>query len=140
MQVRIATKLAPYPWRIGKGSYLSAAQESLRRLGRDTIDVAQLHWAPPLGWQETAYWEALAELYTTKRARAVGLSNYGPKQLAKAHAGLKKFGAPLASNQASTFSVPHAGETTGACMVNMSKTRVQLDGGPKQRCDTYGSL
>jgi pyridoxine 4-dehydrogenase len=106
-QVRIATKLAPYPWRIGKGSYLSAAQESLRRLGRDTIDVAQLHWAPPLGWQETAYWEALAELYTTKRARAVGLSNYGPKQLAKAHAGLKKFGAPLASNQASTcFSCP----------------------------------
>lgn len=100
-EVRVATKLAPYPWRIGKDSYVRAAEGSLKRLERDVLDVAQLHWAPPLGWQEQEYWAALAQLYTSGKARAVGLSNYGPKQLAKAHAGLKALGAPLASNQVS---------------------------------------
>jgi pyridoxine 4-dehydrogenase len=62
--VCIATKLAPYPWRIGRGSIKEALGASAKRLQRDVVEVGQLHWAPPLGWQEEEYWAGLAELYT----------------------------------------------------------------------------
>ena len=72
---------------------------SAGRLGRN-VDVGQLHWAPPLGWQEEAYWAGLAELYQRGEIKAIGLSNYGPQQLRKAHrAFTRTHGVPLASNQ-----------------------------------------
>ena len=74
-------------------------RSSAKRLGRD-VDVGQLHWAPPLGWQEQAYWAGLAELYQRGEIKAIGLSNYGPRQLRRAHRALAEtHGVPLASNQ-----------------------------------------
>lgn len=61
--------------------------------------MGQLHWAPPLGWQEEAYWEGLVKLRAAGRIREVGLSNYGPKGVARAHRFLAKLETPLASNQ-----------------------------------------
>lgn len=64
-----------------------------------SLGVGQLHWAPPLGWQEEPYWEGLAKLRAAGRIREVGLSNYGPKGVARAHRFLAKLDTPLASNQ-----------------------------------------
>jgi len=97
--VLIATKLAPYPFRIGKGSIIDATRQSIKRLDRGMVDIGQLHWAPPLGWQEKAYWEGFAELYRNNEIRAIGLSNYGPKKLAQAQEFIRSQGAELSSNQ-----------------------------------------
>mmetsp|Transcript_23779 Transcript_23779/g.45347 ORF Transcript_23779/g.45347 Transcript_23779/m.45347 type:complete len:198 (-) Transcript_23779:3375-3968(-) len=42
---QVATKFAPYPWRITRGSLVQAAKESLARLEQDKLSVAQLHWS-----------------------------------------------------------------------------------------------
>lgn len=111
--VLIATKLAPYPFRIGKNSIIEATRASIKRLGRDKVDIGQLHWAPPLGWQEAAYWEGLAELYRNGEIRAIGLSNYGPKKLRQAKRALQEAGADLASNQVQFSLVSIAPEKSG---------------------------
>lgn len=64
-----------------------------------SLGVGQLHWAPPLGWQEEAYWTGLAELKAAGRIREVGLSNYGPKGVTRAHRYLANLDTQLASNQ-----------------------------------------
>eukprot|EP00611_Tribonema_gayanum_P027636 TRINITY_DN6895_c0_g1_i3.p1 TRINITY_DN6895_c0_g1~~TRINITY_DN6895_c0_g1_i3.p1 ORF type:complete len:286 (-),score=107.54 TRINITY_DN6895_c0_g1_i3:133-990(-) len=97
--IRVATKFAPYPFRIGEGSMRQACQETLDRLERPVLDVAQLHWPPSLGWQEAAYLRALAGLRAEGRVCEIGLSNYGPRGLRRVHAALAAAGAPLASNQ-----------------------------------------
>jgi len=100
--VYVATKIAPYPFRLGKGSIKNAMKESSRRLdrGRPGVDIGQLHWAPPLGWQEKAYWEGLAELKQEGNIKAIGLSNYGPKKLRQAAETFRReHGVSLASNQ-----------------------------------------
>ena len=78
---------------------VTACRESLQRLDRPVLDVAQLHWPPPLGWQEKGYLAGFAQLQRSGTAREIGLSNYGPKTLRAAHAELQKQGATLASNQ-----------------------------------------
>jgi len=100
--VFVATKIAPYPFRLGKGSIKAAMRASSRRLdrGRAGVDIGQLHWAPPLGWQEKAYWAGLAELKQEGDIKAIGLSNYGPKKLREAAQTFKsEHGISLASNQ-----------------------------------------
>mmetsp|Transcript_8516 Transcript_8516/g.17156 ORF Transcript_8516/g.17156 Transcript_8516/m.17156 type:complete len:213 (+) Transcript_8516:154-792(+) len=42
---QVATKFAPYPWRVTRGSLVQAARESLKRLDQDKLCVAQLHWS-----------------------------------------------------------------------------------------------
>ncbi len=55
-------------------------EDSLRRLGTDTIDVYQVHWPDPrVPFEETA--AALAQLYEQGKIRAVGVSNYSPEQM-----------------------------------------------------------
>lgn len=95
----VATKLAPYPWRIGSESIRKACFESIGRLGSDRVDIGQLHWPPSFGWQEDAYFEGFASLYNENYIGEIGLSNYGPKKLEKACLFLSKLGASPASNQ-----------------------------------------
>lgn len=77
------TKLAPYPWRVGKQSMISASVQSRQRLNRDKIDVLQLHWPPSLGWQEEAYIEGFTEILKANCATQLGVSNYGRNGLRK---------------------------------------------------------
>lgn len=42
---QIATKIAPYPWRITRGSMVKAARESLRRIGQEKLSIVQTHWS-----------------------------------------------------------------------------------------------
>jgi len=97
--IRVATKFAPYPWRVGRGSIVQACRETLERLQRPCLDVAQLHWSPPLGWQEDAYIDGLADCVDRGMARAIGVSNYGPVKLQGVVRQLKARGLTLASNQ-----------------------------------------
>ena len=98
---QVATKFAPYPWRITRGSFLRAAKESLSRLQQPKLAIAQLHWSTanyqPL--QEGALWEGLADIYDAGLCDAVGVSNYGPIQLKKIAARLSERNVPLATAQ-----------------------------------------
>ena len=80
---------------------MGACRESLRRLGADKVALAQLHWSTanyaPL--QERLMWDGLVAIYEAGLVDAVGLSNYGPRQLGRIHAYLSKRGVPLASVQ-----------------------------------------
>lgn len=77
---QVATKFAPYPWRVTRGSIMQAANESLKRLEQLKLAFAQLHWSTakyqPL--QEGALWEGIADVYDAGLCDAVGVSNYGP--------------------------------------------------------------
>merc|ERR1719377_161138 len=48
---------------------------------------------------EEAHWDGLARCYHEGLAKNVGVSNYGPTLLKRAHAHLAARGVPLASNQ-----------------------------------------
>ncbi|KAL4421934.1 hypothetical protein ABPG77_007876 [Micractinium sp. CCAP 211/92] len=99
--VRIATKLAAYPWRLTPQQWVGACRASLKRMGKERIALAQLHWSTanyaPL--QERLMWDGLAAIYDEGLVEAVGLSNYGPRQLARIKQFLDKRGIPLAAVQ-----------------------------------------
>jgi pyridoxine 4-dehydrogenase len=99
--VILATKLAPYPWRVTSKSFVDAAKSSAKRLGREQIDLGQLHWSTgnyqPL--QEGALWAGIADAYDEGVIGAVGLSNYGPKQLRKIHKYMTARGVPISTLQ-----------------------------------------
>ncbi|WVZ59601.1 hypothetical protein U9M48_009719 [Paspalum notatum var. saurae] len=109
--VVIATKFAAYPWRLTSGQFVSACKSSLERLQLDRLGIGQLHWSTanyaPL--QERALWDGLVEMYEKGLVRAVGVSNYGPKQLLKIQSYLDSKGVPLSSAQVQ-FSLLSMGE------------------------------
>lgn len=80
-QVIVATKIGPDAMAAGKVT--ESVERSLRHLASDYIDLIQIHWpsrSVPLA-------ETLGELESLKRAgkvRAIGLSNFGPLDLADA--------------------------------------------------------
>lgn len=100
-EIVIATKFAAYPWRITPGQFVKACEMSLDRLQIEQIGIGQLHWSTanyaPL--QEMALWDGLVAMYEKGLVRAVGVSNYGPKQLIKIHKYLQTRGVPLCSAQ-----------------------------------------
>lgn len=107
----IATKFAAYPWRLTSGQFVNACKSSRDRMQIEKIGIGQLHWstanyAPP---QELALWDGLVAMYEKGLVRAVGVSNYGPKQLLKIHDYLQKRGVPLCSAQVQ-FSLLSMGE------------------------------
>ncbi|KAJ4803506.1 NAD(P)-linked oxidoreductase superfamily protein [Rhynchospora pubera] len=122
--VVIATKFAAYPWRLTPGQFVNACKSSLDRLQVDKIGIGQLHWSTanyaPL--QEKALWDGLVAMYEKGLVQAVGVSNYGPKQLLKIHDYLTTRGVPLCSAQVQ-FS-----------LLSMGPEQMEL----KQVCDSLG--
>lgn len=98
---QVATKFAPYPWRITSGSFVRAAKDSLKRLEQDKLSIAQLHWSTAnyQPFQEGALWEGLGDIYDAGLCDAVGVSNYGPNQLRKIAARMSERQVPLATAQ-----------------------------------------
>ena len=94
----VATKFFPYPWRLRRASLVRALRGSLRRLGREKVDLYQVHFPlRPLSIE--AWMVGLAEAVEAGLTGAVGVSNYNADQMRRAHAALAKRGVPLASNQ-----------------------------------------
>ena len=96
-QVVLATKFAPLPFRLGSDCVVSACQDSLDRMGVDKMGLYQLHWPGLIN--NDAYLEGLVKCYEKGLVESVGVSNYGPELLRKAHKYLSDRGVPLASNQ-----------------------------------------
>ncbi|MBE9139601.1 aldo/keto reductase [Nodosilinea sp. LEGE 07088] len=96
----LATKLAAYPWRLTPGLVVKAGAASVRRLGRP-IDLVQMHWSTAnyAPWQEGPFLDGLADLCVQGQARAIGLSNFGPKRLKLAHQRFQERGLSIATLQ-----------------------------------------
>eukprot|EP00249_Psilotum_nudum_P005119 c18599_g1_i1 orf=688-1674(-) len=100
--INIATKFAAYPWRLTPGQLVHACKASLRRLQLDQISIGQLHWSAAnyAPFQEQALWNGLLKMHEEGLVKAIGVSNYGPKQLLRIHQYLEGRGVPLSSAQA----------------------------------------
>jgi aryl-alcohol dehydrogenase-like predicted oxidoreductase len=81
-EVLVFTKVGPSP--IGSGyeaeGIRTGAEGSLRRLGRDVIDLYQIHFPAPGIDIETA-WEAMAHLVDDGVVRFIGVSNFNREQI-----------------------------------------------------------
>jgi pyridoxine 4-dehydrogenase len=99
-KICLATKLAAYPWRLTRQQMVAAGKASVQRFGRP-IDLVQMHWSTAnyAPWQEAALLDGLADLYGQGLAKAVGVSNYGPKRLKWAHQRLSDRGVRIATLQ-----------------------------------------
>lgn len=99
-KICIATKLAPYPWRLTRRSLVSACEKSAQRLGRN-VDLVQMHWSTAnyAPWQEWPLLDGLADLYERGLVKGVGLSNYGPKRLQKVYQKFRDRGVPISTLQ-----------------------------------------
>ncbi len=96
--VKIATKFMPFPWRLRRKSLMRSLRNSLKRLGRDHVELYQIHQPLPPVTVET-WMEAMAEAYQAGLIQAVGVSNYDRNQTQRAYAALMREGIQLASNQ-----------------------------------------
>jgi pyridoxine 4-dehydrogenase len=96
----VATKLAPFPWRLGRRGYQRAFAASKQRLG-GRIDLVQLHWSTAryAPWQEGPLLDGLADLVQRGEAGALGVSNMGPQRLRAVHRRLAARGIRLSSLQ-----------------------------------------
>ncbi len=96
----VATKLAPFPWRLGRRGLVKAFQASRQRL-RGQLDRVQLHWSTAryAPWQERPLLDGLADLVDQGEVRELGVSNVGPQRLRLLHDHLARRGVRLASVQ-----------------------------------------
>ena len=83
-RIQIATKLAPYPWRVGNKGFNKPFLKSLERLN-NKLDIVQMHWSTakynPL--QELQLLNNLCDLIDQGFNFQIGLSNIGPQRLKK---------------------------------------------------------
>ena len=96
----IATKLAPFPWRLGRRGLDQALEASRQRL-QGHLRRVQLHWSTAryAPWQEVQLLDGLADRVLDGTVAEVGVSNIGPKRLAWMHERLAQRGVPLRSVQ-----------------------------------------
>ena len=97
-EIRVATKIMPFPWRLGKKALKKALQASLGRLNLTKVDLYQVHWPmPPVSIE--SWMDQMADAYADGLVSAVGVSNYDLDQTKRAADALQKRGLTLASNQ-----------------------------------------
>ena len=97
----VATKLAPFPWRLGRRAISRAFEASHRRL-QGHVQRVQLHWSTAryAPWQEGALLDGLADLVEQGAVVELGVSNVGPSRLRWMHGRLAERGIKLRSLQA----------------------------------------
>ena len=59
----------------------AAFEESLERMGLETVDLYMIHWAAPSQGTHLAAWEGLLRIKESGRARSVGVANFPAPQL-----------------------------------------------------------
>jgi len=96
----VATKLAPFPWRLGRGGFRRAFAASRSRLGGQ-LDRVQLHWSTAryAPWQEGPLLDGLADLVREGAVASLGLSNFGPQRLRQVYRRLGDCGVTVDSLQ-----------------------------------------
>lgn len=97
--VVVATKFWPAPWKLRVRRQMRAALEaSLERLGRDNVELYQIHGPISLRSAQ-ALGDGLADLVDAGLVASVGVSNYSLSETERMHAVLAERGVALASNQ-----------------------------------------
>jgi aryl-alcohol dehydrogenase-like predicted oxidoreductase len=95
-EVMVATKWFPLFRRAGNIPH--TIRERIKHLDGYSIDLYQVH--QPIGFSSPeAEMDAMADLVEAGKVRSVGVSNFGPERMRRAHKALSKRGLPLASNQ-----------------------------------------
>jgi aryl-alcohol dehydrogenase-like predicted oxidoreductase len=90
-ELLVSSKVAPEPGVSAGGSGFrrdnvhAACRDSLRRLGRDHLDVYFLHWPDESGVPLDETWGAMGELVDQGLVRAIGLSNYELADIQRCH-------------------------------------------------------
>ena len=94
----VASKFAPYPTRLVNAQLHRALDATLRRLGRDSVDLYYLHF--PYSVVRIESWmDRMAEAVGAGKVRAVGVSNCSVSQMRRAYAALGRHDIALAANQ-----------------------------------------
>lgn len=83
LATKVGMEMAPDRKGLSRGYILRAAEDSLRRMRTDHIDLYQSH-APDAGTPIEETLRAYEELITSGKVRAIGASNYSASQLAEA--------------------------------------------------------
>jgi aryl-alcohol dehydrogenase-like predicted oxidoreductase len=110
--VLMASKFAPFPYRVVAAQFASALDKTLRRLGRDSIDLYYLHFPfSPLGVRP--WMKAMASAVSAGTVRAVGVSNCNVRQMRAAADVLSRYDIPLAVNQVNFSLLHRKPETNG---------------------------
>lgn len=65
----------------GQDAVLRAFDDSLGKLGLEHVDLYLIHWPRPMHGSFGNVWKAFEKLYADGRAKAIGVSNFGPAQL-----------------------------------------------------------
>tara|TARA_Y100001968_G_scaffold329199_1_gene378007 strand:- start:759 stop:1718 length:960 start_codon:yes stop_codon:yes gene_type:complete len=99
-KITVATKLAPYPWRIGRKGFVNAFKASKERLG-NKVDRLQLHWSTSryAPWQEVSLIDGLGDLLEEGLISEIGLSNMGANRLRWINSRLRERNIPIKSLQ-----------------------------------------
>lgn len=122
--VLLASKFAPFPYRVTAAQFASALDKTLERLGRDSLDLYYLHFPyslPGVG----AWMRAMASAVKAGKIRAVGISNCNVAQMRKAADVLARYGIPLAANQVQ-YSLLHRKPETDGVLDACRRTDVAL--------------
>ncbi len=81
---RVWDRMGNITGNISRESVKKEAENSLRRLRRETIDLYQIHWPLPEECIEEA-WAAMGELVQEGKVRYAGVSNFNLEQLKRIH-------------------------------------------------------
>lgn len=96
-KIVIATKF-PSSFRPWENNFPRDLEGSLKRLGRETIDLYQIHY--PFRWLSIPkMMNQMADAVEAGKIKTVGVSNFSAEQMREAHTVLAKRNIPLASNQ-----------------------------------------
>lgn len=111
----VATKFAPLPWRFTEDSVVDALKDSLKRLGREKVELYMQHWPGFFlnAFSNDAYLNGLAKCKDMGLADAIGVSNFNKSRLREAHEKLAGKGVVLASNQVQYSLIYRAPESNG---------------------------
>ena len=73
-RITVATKLAPYPWRIGRNGFKQPFYSSKTRL-KQKLDRVQLHWSTAryAPWQEVQLMDGLGDLFEEGQISELGI-------------------------------------------------------------------
>ena len=110
--VVLASKFAPLPARITSAQFESALNRTLKRLGRESLDLYYLHFPYSLRGVDT-WMKAMAKAIEAGKIGAAGISNCNVAQMRKAADVLARYGIPLAANQVQYSLLHRAPETNG---------------------------
>ena len=110
--VVLASKFAPLPARLTAAQFGSALDRTLKRLGRESLDLYYLHFPYSLRGVDT-WMKAMAKAIEAGKIRAAGISNCNVAQMRKAADVLARYGIPLAANQVQYSLIHRAPETNG---------------------------